>query len=141
MRPSEGFFLAHLLVTALLCGLIWTIQWVHYPLMRAVSPESWPGYHQGHLQRMGQLVIPPMLLELGLAVTLAMLNWGWLHGLALGLTLTIWAVTFAGAVPLHRRLESGHDRALLQALCRLNCLRTLLWTLKLGWLASAWITS
>ena len=42
----------------------------------------------------------------------------------------IWISTFAIQVPLHRRLERGHDAQSVERLIRTNWIRTITWTAK-----------
>lgn len=125
MIPVVVFQLA---ATWYMTGVIWIIQMVHYPMMGKVGTtfEECQSFHQ---TRMGFLVGPPMLVELGSA---AMLCWTspadpvWLTGL--GLLVCIWISTFLVQVPLHNRLACGFDPRLHESLVRTNWLRTALWT-------------
>ncbi len=51
--------LAHLLATALLPGLIWFVQVVHYPLFAAVGQEGFHAYERQH-QRLKAFVVAPL---------------------------------------------------------------------------------
>lgn len=129
---ASGIALANALVTAMLVGLTWTIERVHYPLFAEVGPESFPGYHASHTSRMGTIAAPLMIAEAMLALLVVMrpsattsplIAWS---GLALvGL---VWLVTFAWAVPLHGRLSAGFDEGLHRSLCLSHLVRSLLWT-------------
>lgn len=125
-------FLVHLGATLFMTGLIWFVQIVHYPLMKAVGRTEFEAYEQRH-QRLTSLVVgPAMLLELGTAAWLVLdPPAGVSFGAALaGLAMVgaIWLSTALVQVPLHRRLESGYDAAVIGRLSRSNWLRTLLWT-------------
>ncbi|WP_375435882.1 hypothetical protein [uncultured Hymenobacter sp.] len=122
-----------------LTGLIWTVQVVHYPSFAQVAPDKFVAFHQQHSNRIGWVVMAPMVLELGLAAWLA-----W-QGRALGtavwwslaLVLLIWAATFFISVPFHNRLAHGYDYVAIDGLVRTNWVRTLAWTARsglLGWL-------
>ncbi|WP_375417303.1 hypothetical protein [uncultured Hymenobacter sp.] len=127
-------------LAAVLTGLIWTIQLVHYPSFGLVGKAEFIRFHAAHTARMGYLVAPLMVLELGLSL--------WLAGAArhsalagpaawaLALVGLIWAVTFFISVPFHNRLAAGFDYIAIDGLTRTNWLRTLAWTtrlLVLGW--------
>jgi hypothetical protein len=121
--------------------LIWVVQWRVYPSFRDVSPARWEAVHQRHTRRFAWLAGIPMVVELAGSLALAIQVGNdhgkllWAGGL-LFLTLATWGLTFARAVPLHRALEAGHSRLLIDALVRANRGRTALWTFKvLGLLA------
>jgi hypothetical protein len=121
----------HLAVTWALVGLIWTIQVVHYPLLRNVGQEGFIHYHDRHMSRITWVVGPLMLVEVGSA--------GWLlflgeHSLLFGISLAalalVWASTVFCQVPLHHKLMHGHDAATIDRLVRTNGWRTLCWTIR-----------
>lgn len=126
--------LLNLVDVAVLCGLIWTIQVVHYPLFARVPEPAWPAYEAEHQQRITVLVLPLMLANVGLAAAL-LLDGGAPQDLAitnLALAGGIFAATGAVYAPMHGRLAARHDPALLTRLVRLNWLRTLAWTAQLA---------
>ena len=132
--------LANLVLCAILTGLIWTVQLVHYPGLALVGKAEFARYHAAHTARMGALVGPLMVLELLLAAGLAWAGRTALpHGAgwwSLALVLVVWAVTFFISVPFHNRLATnGYDYVVLDGLTRTNWLRTGAWTLRLGLLA------
>ena len=125
----------HALLSTALCGLIWTIQIVQYPLFLRVPADGFATFHHSHTTRIGWLVGPAMLGELALALALAV--WpGTLPAAAswagLGLLGLIWASTAFLQVPAHRRLAAGFDRAACERLIATNWLRTVAWTLRAG---------
>lgn len=119
---------------AVLTGLIWTIQRVHYPLFALVPASHFGGFHARHSRRIAQLVGPLMLAEL-LSASWLLLHPGGLPGwLAVGQFLPVagvWLLTGLVFVPLHGRLADGPDPATLRRLVRLNWPRTFLWTARL----------
>ena len=132
-------FAIHVAATWFMCGLIWTIQIVHYPLFAAVGDEAHTAYHAAHMQRITWLVLPVMLLELGTGLWLwwqhvqgptsvpgTPATWWWLMG-ALGL---IWLSTALLQVPQHEALTRGADAVLVDRLVLGNWVRTGLWTLR-----------
>lgn len=130
--------LLNLLLAAYLTGVIWTVQLVHYPSFAQAARDTFPAFHQQHSTRISWVVLAPMVLELGLAVWLAWqgkgvgeaARWG-----QLALVLSIWAATFFISVPFHNRLaQTGYDYVAIDGLVRTNWLRTVLWTLRTGWL-------
>lgn len=121
---------AHAFVTLFMTGLIWFVQVVHYPLFARVGNTDFTAYEAQHTRRTGRLVGAPMLLELGLAATLAWSPGGTAAWCGLGLLAIIWLSTAVSQVPMHRRLERGFDQAAHQRLVRGNWVRTIAWTLR-----------
>ena len=138
MTLNEAILLAHAASTAIMAGLIWFVQIVHYPLMQCIGPAEAHGYAVKHQQRTTLIVGPTMLVELGTAVWIALhaerliesppLAW-----MGLGLLVVIWLSTAFIQVPQHRRLL--HERSpaeTVQVLVQLNWIRTVSWTARLG---------
>ena len=129
-------FVLDLLVNGYLCGLIWFVQIVHYPLLAEVDPTGFARYHARHSALTTRVVALPMILDLGLSGLLVWRHpppfgapWTWL---GLALALGTWACTFALSVPLHGRLGAGHERATIARLVATNWPRTAAWTAHLG---------
>ena len=60
---DQTLLIAQLASTLPLVGLIWTIQWVHYPLFSKVGNETFVEYQARHMSRIGSVVGPLMLVE------------------------------------------------------------------------------
>lgn len=141
-QPSQLWSLsvASLAVSACLSGLIWTVQLVQYPLFAKVGADAFRVYHALHSLRISWVVVPLMLLELLLAVALAVRGCGvapswWIAAIS-ALVLVVWLSTFGLQVPCHRRLGQGFDLSIWQRLVVTNWIRTAAWstrTLLLGW--------
>ncbi len=120
MTAPTLFFVLDLLLNGYLCGLIWFVQIVHYPLLAEVGDAGFLRYHERHSALTTRVVALPT-------------PWAWLgFSLALG----TWACTFGLSVPLHQRLGAGHDRAMIARLVATNWPRTVAWTAHLallGW--------
>lgn len=130
-------WLANVVVTALLVGLIWTIQWVHYPLFAEVPASAFPSFHAAHVARITGLVAPLMTLEAVLAVAWCVSAWREgapmrAPGIAMALVGVAWASTALLSVPLHDRLAHASDAATVAALVRTNLVRTVAWTVRLA---------
>lgn len=112
-----------------MAGIIWYVQLVHYPLFATVGADEWFDYHAGHERRTGWVVAPLMIVELGSAAG-TVLNGGYGALAVCGLLLAAitWVITFALAVPLHRRLNATRDLDTMQRLVNVNWLRTAAWT-------------
>lgn len=136
----KALLVSHAAVTWFLCGLIWTIQVVHYPSFADVGREGFSAFHQAHVQRITTLVALPMLFELvtaGLMVLVAPVP---RSSAIAGLVLLgiIWASTAFVQVPLHDALGRGNDAEFIARLVATNWIRTVAWTLRAG-LVSWWV--
>lgn len=119
---------------AVLTGLIWTIQRVHYPLFELVPPSHFAAFHARHSRRIAQLVAPLMLAEL-LSASWLLLHPGelprWFAVAQFLPVAGVWLLTGLVFVPLHGRLAQAPDPVLLERLVRHNWPRSLLWTARL----------
>ncbi len=122
-----------------LTGLIWTIQWVHYPLFELVNPDQFMRYEAAHTVAITAIVGPVMVAELVSAVAWAIVcpsalgKAGPVTGV--GLVVLIWLSTAILQVPLHDRLSSGYDAQAIATLVATNWIRTILWTARAALLA------
>ena len=131
---AKLLLLGNLCVGWALFGLIWTIQLVHYPAFRYVPDFS--EFHGHHTANITLIVGPLMVAELGLALLMAyQSSWNWTWLVPLVMVILIWLVTFFQAIPLHESLAVTRDDAVIEKLISVNWLRTLLWTVKAGWVS------
>lgn len=132
MSATDLVLLAHSAATLMMCGLIWFVQVVHYPLFGSVGPADFAAYERDHMRRTGWVVGPLMVAEA--ATGLALLGtpvatqapglvWG-----ALVLLAAVWLVTGFVSAPIHGRLAAGRDGALIRRLVASNWIRTVLWS-------------
>ena len=137
--PSPSIILLiQILATAMMTGIIWFVQIVHYPLFTKIPKEGFTRYEQAHTVRTGWVVAPLMVLELGTALLLLFyrpLSISPIYLAALGCLILIWLSTFLVQVPLHGVLEKQSDHRAMLILDRTNWIRTILWSLRLGLLA------
>ena len=141
MNTLTSIDLVQLLSTTLLCGLIWTVQLVHYPAFRFIREDQFPDFHRFHSFRIALIVIPFMLMEVASAVWLTLHGGSLSHHLQLSVLLVtagIWASTFLIQVPMHHRLSRGPDASLGRRLTVSNWIRTALWSLKSALLWTAY---
>lgn len=140
----ERVLLLHLVVTAFLCGLIWIVQLVHYPLFDRVAPDGFIDFEAAHQQRITWIVAPAMLLEAFTAAWWLLVCWrsGDLVGFAVANALfvvALWASTALLSVPEHARLAAGFDPEAHRRLVDTNWVRTAVWSLRtVGLAALAW---
>lgn len=121
----------HLLVTAMMTGLIWTIQLVHYPSFHFVNIVVYKEFQKFHMSRISIIVMPLMIFELLSGVFLMMLNQQYLFFVNFILIVLIWLSTFLLSVPAHSKLEKGYNHEAVNQLVNTNWVRTLLWTVRL----------
>ena len=115
-----------------MCGVIWFVQVVHYPLFDGVAAGDWPAYHRRHTTRTGYVVAPVMIAELAAAALLVLTApAGVSEGLAVaGLTLAVatWVLTLGLATRDHGRLSDGWDARIARRLVTVGWGRTLAWS-------------
>jgi hypothetical protein len=135
MNAADVALVAQAVASGVMCGIIWFVQLVHYPLLAMVTGEAGAGYADSNRLRTAWVVLPPMVVEAAAAAWLA--AWppaGLGRGVtALGAALLppIWLSTLLLQMPLHRRLgREGTDPAIVGRLVRSNWLRTALWTVR-----------
>jgi hypothetical protein len=132
----EFFIIFQIAVTAFLCGLIWFIQVVHYPLFREIPESEFLYYHSKHMKKTAFLTIFSMIVE---AFTVGVLVFLFQRGtkpylitmmglIALGL---IWLSTFGLQLPRHLKIKTDHKIENINFLIRSNWIRTILWTIRL----------
>lgn len=126
--------LLHCAVTWYMTGVIWLVQWVHYPLFNRVDTDKFRQFIRDHANWITWVVLPPMLIELSTALALLWLQppgipfWMLLTGAFL--VVLIWISTFAIQVPQHNRLQQGFDPAAYTRLVQSNWLRTVAWSVR-----------
>lgn len=133
MTVTDLLLMAQAVASGAMCGLIWFVQVVHYPLFARVTGAGDREYAAEHQRRTAWVVIPFMLVEGAVAALLAITPPSGIPraaaGAGLGLVMLVWASTAAVQMPLHGRLgREGHVPAAVAALVRSNWPRTVLWT-------------
>lgn len=132
MTANDCLLGAQALASGVMCGLIWFVQVVHYPLFGHVHGDA-TDYALEHQRRTPWVVIPPMLVEGATAAWIAARPLlgipqpaAWL---GLALVLALWGSTGVVQMPLHRRLgREGHVAPAVRRLVQTNWVRTALWT-------------
>ena len=71
MTTTEIILAAQALASSAMCGLIWFVQMVHYPLFARTDTTHSPDYPDENQRRTGPVVIPPMLVEAATATLIA----------------------------------------------------------------------
>ena len=122
----------NLISTFLLCGLIWMVQLVHYPMFHRLDKQKFGEHIRFHGLRISILVIPLMVTEFITSFSLAFFQQTdqILHLAGFFIVVLIWLVTFFVQVPLHSKLSSGFNSQVVTLLVRTNIIRTVLWSCK-----------
>ena len=124
--------LMNLVAAAVLCGLIWTIQLVHYPLFARVPVDGWTEYERAHQSAITPLVLPVMVANVGLGLALALAAPAGTDGTLLVVNAAIatgqFVATGLAFAPIHGLLGAGWDEGAHRRLVRLNWARTAAWT-------------
>lgn len=127
-------FFANIIATAIMTGVIWTIQIVHYPFFHRVDKQEYAVHMAEHRKKISFIVIPVMLVELTTAGWLVLVETAFrgefIAGLAL--LLLIWISTAVFQVPSHSKLADGYNPAEVDRLVNYNWIRTILWTMRLA---------
>lgn len=129
---AQAVLIAQVVGSVGMFGVIWTIQLVHYPLMRAIPDAGFVIYEKQHTRLISFVVGPLMAIE-GLCVLAVFFArpdgvplWStWVGGIAEAVAIGVTAFVSA---PLHGRLEHGPDQQLLDRLIATNWIRTAAWT-------------
>ena len=125
----------HLVFTAAFCSLLWVVQVLVYPQFSAVGRDHFANYHAKHMQRM----MPPVgVIFLGEGTTAAISfvllvdMQPFLQSASVLLFAFNALLTFLIFVPLHQKLQAQVSEPLLRRLVRLNWLRTICSSARLG---------
>ncbi len=126
-----------------MCGVIWIIQVVHYPLFNAVGREGFAAYENRHTSLITLVVGPAMLIEAALTGLMlftpgAPRSQAWLPWVSAALLGVAWLSTALLQVPQHGLLSSGFNETAYRALVGGNWVRTVAWSLKTG-LLTWWV--
>ncbi len=133
MSLSEIILLVNAAATWFMCGVIWFVQLVHYPLFREYARDGFAAAMLAHQKRTGWVVAPAMFAELITALLLLVFPppgvpvWMPWIGVAL---VGVWAISTAWVqIPLHEKLTAGgfaeetHRRLVMS-----NWVRTAAWS-------------
>lgn len=130
----SSLFLINFTTTAIMVGVIWTIQIVHYPFFHHVDKQDFTLYMDDHRKKISFIVMPVMLAELASAIGLVLVESAFTSEFIIGLSmlLLIWISTAVLQVPSHSRLAAGYSRTEVDNLVNYNWIRTILWSLRFG---------
>lgn len=133
---AEFMVCVNVVAAAVMTGVIWTVQVVHYPLLAAVGLDQARSVAIRHQRLMSWVVGPPMLAE-GVATLWLLVDRPdsvarWLPWLSAVLLAVVLASTALVSVPLHAQMASAPTPATGHRLVVTNWPRTALWTMRLA---------
>ena len=128
----KNLFLANLVATIFMTGVIWLVQVVHYPLFAQVGEDLFRAYHADHNVLITYIVLPAMLLEAATAACFIIFRprfmtpiEAWVGLILVGVA---WGTTFFLSVPQHGVLAAGFDVEAHHLLVSTNWIRTAAWS-------------
>ena len=126
--------LANFVATCLMAGVIWFVQWVHYPLLAKVPVDRAVETAIDHQRRTGQVLAIPMAVEgfttLGLLIIRpesVHIFWPWFGAVLLAVAL---GSTVFVSVSLHAKMATNPTADVGQRLVVTNWPRTIAWSLR-----------
>lgn len=126
--------LANFVATCLMTGVIWFVQWVHYPLLAKVPVDRAVETAIDHQRRTGQVLAIPMAVEgfttLGLLIIRpesVHIFWPWFGAVLLAVAL---GSTVFVSVPLHAKMATNPTADVGRRLVVTNWPRTIAWSLR-----------
>jgi len=125
----------NLVAAAMMTGVIWTVQLVHYPLLASVGVDEAAAVAVRHQRMMSWVVGPPMLAEGAATVWLLIsppegLQW-WLPWASAVMLATVLGCTVLLSVPLHAQMATSPLADTGRRLVVTNWPRTAGWTARL----------
>lgn len=117
-----------------MCGVIWFVQVVHYPLFQRLRGDAARDYSDENRRRTPLVVIPLMLAEMATALLLAAYPPSGIDRsitiVGVAIIVAIWLSTAFVQMPLHERLTRDGQPGAAAALVHTNWFRTALWSVR-----------
>ena len=130
----DSVLLANFVATCVMTGVIWFVQWVHYPLLASVPVDRAIDAAIDHQRRTGQVLAIPMAVEgfttLGLLISRpegVQIIWPWFGAVLLAVAL---GSTIFVSVPLHAKMAANPTADVGRRLVTTNWPRTIAWSLR-----------
>ena len=129
---SEIILLANFVAATVMTGVIWFVQWVHYPLLASVPVDRAVEVAEQHQRSTGQVLAIPMAVEgfttLGLLISRpegVQVIWPWIGAALLAVAL---GSTVILSVPLHAKMVANPTAEVGRRLVVTNWPRTIAWS-------------
>ncbi len=129
---SEIILLANFVAATVMTGVIWFVQWVHYPLLASVPVDRAVETAIKHQRSTGQVLAIPMAVEgfttLGLLISRpegVQVIWPWIGAVLLAVAL---GSTVILSVPLHAKMVANPTAEVGRRLVVTNWPRTIAWS-------------
>ena len=119
----------HFASTAVMVGVIWVIQLLHYPTFYYIEKNNYSQFQKFHMNRISYIVIPAMVIEMLSGIMLVIINDDFI--ISFSLLVCIWIITFVFFTNIHQRLLSKYENTAVEKLVNLNWIRTVFWTVRL----------
>ncbi len=126
-----NYLLLLIIINSILVGVILMTQILSYPLLLKVSKGNFYDYYNSYTKRISFIVMPLMIFEVFLSVSLNIISNNFYVFASNILLLIIWGSTFFIQVPIHNKLSSNHSYQLINKLIFSNWIRTVAWICKL----------
>jgi hypothetical protein len=125
-------FIAHLIATSIMVGVIWIVQLVHYPSFKVIDSNRFLEFENFHCKRISFVVMPAMLIEiLSGGFIYLYLTRELLFIVSLIILIVIWISTFFIQATLHSKLLLNYSEENVNLLIKSNWVRTLLWSARI----------
>lgn len=116
-----------------MASLIWVMQLIHYPSFNYIEDFRFKRFSAFHQFFISILVIPLMLIELSVSSIYLYQESSKFWLVQVFFLILIWLVTGLISGPTHKKLlDYGKDKKLIDRLIQTNWIRTIAWSLKLG---------
>ena len=129
---SEIILLANFVAASVMTGVIWFVQWVHYPLLATVPVDGAVKVAEQHQRSTGHVLAIPMAGEgfttLGLLISRpegVQVIWPWIGAVLLAVAL---GSTVILSVPLHAKMATNPTAEVGRRLVVTNWPRTIAWS-------------
>jgi len=110
--------------------LVQLVQWIIYPSLSRMKPETLAAWHGTYAARITIWVLPLMFGQLAVVGYQVWDDFNWLCMISLLLIVYSFLVTFLKAVPLHASIsDQTQDEKTFKGLLKWNLHRTVAWTL------------
>ncbi len=124
----DKILLLHFSTCLLMSGLIWVVQFVHYPSFKYASSAKFKSFCEFHVKSISFIVMPLMIVELVTGAYLFISGPNFIHALNFSFIILTWISTFILSMPLHQKLAKDYDITTINNLVMTNWPRTLFWT-------------